>query len=420
VNIGILAEMMNAFIGAFSGGFDRLQPMMGSLFGVLMSLDLAYFGVMVLFGFEPVQGLLRKLLTISIWAYVVRDFGSLATAMVDSLVQAGLAAAGSTATPREALNPSLMMEGAFTATQPIANKVLNVSWYSINGTYIMFGFTLFNMMFAYFSLALASCMALVEFYMALAITGILMPFGVLAPTRFIAMKPVSYFLACGLKLMVIAFLASISLRLLGRIRVSEEPTFREMWLAMCTSSFLGLLAWIAPQRLSAGIMAGASSFGASDVVRHAQATAQVASATSGALRGPLKAGGKALLFGGAAVGAGAAAAYGAMRSAFRPSPAPAAAPRRAGTASGAIVQASPVASAVTARPRGGARGPIYDGEFVEPSAGIQRRGSGPVSSSHPEPAPAAGTRALPRATGGAPTVPPSPTITPPTEGGSAP
>ena len=99
----------------------------------------------------------------------------LATAMVDSLVQAGLVAAGrGDVSPKIVMNPSLLMEGYFAATQPVADEVLKVKWYAINGTYMLFGFTLFMMWLAYFSLALNAIMAVTEYYLALTITGILM------------------------------------------------------------------------------------------------------------------------------------------------------------------------------------------------------------------------------------------------------
>ena len=148
---------------------------------------------------------------------------------------------------------------------------------------MLFGFTLFMMWLAYFSLALNAIMAVTEYYLALTITGILMPFGVLGPTRWIAMKPVSYFLATGLKLMVIACLAAISRDLLGNIKFPDaEPTFRQMLVAFSSASTLGLLCWLAPQRLAAGIMAGATSMGPSDAV--SVATNAATTAPSGTAR----------------------------------------------------------------------------------------------------------------------------------------
>jgi type IV secretion system protein TrbL len=376
MNVGILSETLNVFVAAFSGGFDRLRPSIYGLFHLLVTLDMLLFGVKVLFDLEPVKGGLQKLLSLSLWAYVIGNFDQLATALVDSLVQAGFTAAGQAgANPKALMNPSLIMDGFFEATQPIANHVLEVNWLSINGTYILFSFTLFSMLFAYFMLALTAFISMIEYYMALSIACILLPFGVLGPTRWIAMKPLSYFLACGLKLMVVAFLAAIGGRVLGQVKFAEaEPTTREMIIAVCVSGTLGMLSWLAPQRLAAGIMAGAASFSAGDVARHAVGAMSAANIAAGPLKGPTKAAlkflGKGALAGGAAALGGVGAAFGAARSAFQ-GRAAAAPPRPFPTGGGGIVPASPhVASAATPSHNGssGARGPTYQAEFVETSA----------------------------------------------------
>lgn len=392
MNVGILSETLNIFVAAFSGGFDRLRPAINGLLHILLSLDVLFFGLMVLFDIEPVKGGLRKLFVWSVWAYAISNFDNMATALVDSLVQAGFTAAGQGgASPRQLLNPSLIMDGAFKATQPIADQVLKVKWYSIDGTYMLFGFTLFSMFFAYFLLALNAFIAIIEYYMALSIAGILLPFGVLGPTKWIAMKPLSYFLACGLKLMVVAFLAAISRDILGRVQFSgDEPTFREMTTAVCVSGTLGMLSWLAPQRLAAGIMAGAASFGAGDIARHASGALGVASFATSPLRGPaaqaaVKGVGKGLLLGGAALAGGVGAAYGAMRSAFQGKPA-APAPQKPAATQAAMVQASPHVASAVAVNRTGSRGPVFEGEFVEPTAAVQRRSSAPSGAGAADPA----------------------------------
>jgi hypothetical protein len=66
-----------------------------------------------------------------------------------------------------------------------------------------------------------------------------------------------------------------------------------------------------------------------------------------------------------------------MRSAFQGKPS-APAPQKTTATRAAIVQASPhVASAVAVNRSGSARGPVFEGEFVDPTAAAQRRSSPP-------------------------------------------
>jgi type IV secretion system protein TrbL len=277
VEVGLVTEIMNVFVEAFSGGFDRIRGAVSSLLYLLIAIEIAWFGVLCLLGMEAISSGLKKLLTIGMWSFVALHFDEHALALVDSLVHAGLMAAGSGGqSARSLLNPSAIMDAGFTAVHPLGQQLLNGSLLTFTGTYPMYLLTFLLMMLAYTALAINAFMVLIEYYLAIAVVGILVPFGVIGPTRWMAMKPMSYFLSCGLKMMVIAFLVAVSRTVLTRIHfASDEPTLREMWIAICCTSMIGLLCWKAPDRLAQGFMVGSASFGGSDVVRHTQGTGAV-------------------------------------------------------------------------------------------------------------------------------------------------
>lgn len=335
MEVGLLTEIMNAFVDAFSGGFDRIRPAVSGLLHVLIGIEVAWFAVLFMLGMESVSWGLKKIMAIGMWTFVALRFDQHALALVDSLVRAGMLAAGAGGqSARTLLNPSAILEAGFTATQPIGQQVLKAtSFLSFSGSFTLLLLTWLLMMLAYVALAINAFMVMIEYYLAIAVVGILVPFGVLAPTRWIAMKPMGYFLSCGLKMMVISFLVAISRTVLTKIHFSsDEPTAREMWIAVCCSGMIGLLCWKAPDRLAQGFMVGAASFGGGDVARHPQAvapgTARVAGTAMSALggiAGATVAAGKALVAGyqevrvqsGARTGAG---SQGAAAGTARPDP----------------------------------------------------------------------------------------------------
>lgn len=282
MEVGLLTEIMNAFVEAFSGGFDRIRPAVSGLLHVLIGIEVVWFGVLFTLGMESISTGLKKIMAIGMWTFVALQFDQHSFALVDSLVRAGLMAAGTQGqSARTLLNPSAILEAGFTATQPLGQQILkDTSFLHFSGTFTMFLVTWLLMMLSYAALAINAFMVMIEYYLAIAVVGILMPFGVLAPTRWVAMKPMSYFLSCGLKMMVISFLVAISRTVLTKIHFSsDEPTIREMWIAICCSGMIGLLCWKAPDRLAQGFMAGAASFGGADVARQTQAFGSVAGAT---------------------------------------------------------------------------------------------------------------------------------------------
>ncbi len=54
MEVGLLTEIMNAFVDAFSGGFDRIRGAVSGLLHVLIGIEVAWFGVMFLLGMESV------------------------------------------------------------------------------------------------------------------------------------------------------------------------------------------------------------------------------------------------------------------------------------------------------------------------------------------------------------------------------
>lgn len=376
--IGILTEILNVHVAAFSGGFDRLRPAMGTLFSLLASIDVLYLGYLVLLDVEPpIKGGLRKLFAITTWAFLIQHFDTLAIDMVDSLTQAGLVAGGrGGANAREILNPSAILDLGFKATDPLTETISELDFFTNLRSVGLTLMTYLLIMVGYTIIALNVLVTTIEFYIALAITGILLPFGVLSATRWVAMKPVSYFLSCGIKLMVMAFLLSINHEVLTRVYFSTpEPTLREMWIGACCSLGLAMLAWFGPRSIAGGIMAGSASLGASDAIGFAVATA-VTTMTAGKAAGAAAvAGGRATAFAAKGLGLGALAGSravqhgaGAAKTAYSAAVDASKARKGAQAAGGGLVHVPPTASAV-ARPGDHWKEPVFTGTFDDSSKG---------------------------------------------------
>ena len=74
MEVGLLTEIMNVFVDAFSGGFERIRPAIGSLLRILIGIEFTWFALLLLFGIECFSNGLKKAMTIGIWAYVSLHF----------------------------------------------------------------------------------------------------------------------------------------------------------------------------------------------------------------------------------------------------------------------------------------------------------------------------------------------------------
>lgn len=280
--VGILTETLNLFIAAFSDGFERLRPAIGALLRILLTLDVLFFSILVLFDIEQVKSGFRKLLALSLWVYVIQDFDQHAKSVVNSLIQAGLTAAGrGQVNVFAVMNPSGILVQAFNVTEPLVTRLTAFRMIPSPTELVFIGLTLFFVMLAYGALALNALLAVLEYYLALAVAGILMPFGILQPTRWLALKPVSFLVSSGLKLMTVAFIMEIIGDVLKGITFGEDPDLRELLVMLIAAFTIAMMSWIAPQRFAAGFMAGSASMGGSDAIPILAGSAMMAARITG-------------------------------------------------------------------------------------------------------------------------------------------
>jgi type IV secretion system protein TrbL len=217
-----------------------------------------------LFEIEQLRSAFKKILGLSVWLYLIRNYDHIATGLVASFVQAGMLLAGSNADPRVILNPSQILSTGFDVTSGIGGDMLLTTVLDpLNALSYVASYIL--ILVAFCVLALNVFLALLDYYLALVAGSILIPFVIFAPTRWLGMKPVSALVASGVKLMMVAFVMSVCSTVVTQSSfVVKDQTLKDIWVRVCVSVTLALVAWIAPQRFAQGLMSGSAALGGSD------------------------------------------------------------------------------------------------------------------------------------------------------------
>ena len=291
-----LTLTLQNFIAALSGGYARLQGSADSLLGILVGIEVVLLGLWTaLGGGENVVGIFKKILHIGAWVWLVQSYPSLCKAFMESLVQAGLTAGGG-GDVSLLMDPSRLAGYGLDATEPLTQKLADLGMTDLSDL-LVFGFAYLAIMACFLIMAIHVFMAVLEYYLFAALVGIFLPFGLLAPTKFLAEKAVGAVVSASVKLMVLAFLLSIVDPVLSQIHFNgPEITFNELWSVFLTVCALMLLCWKAPS-LAAALLGGSPHLGAGDVLQ-AVSTPIAAGMAVGALAARARAG--------AAAGAGAA------------------------------------------------------------------------------------------------------------------
>ena len=266
MNPGILTQTLNNFLTAFGSGWSNLQPAINWLTGALLGIEIVMLGLWwALGGGEQLVAVMKKILYIGIWMWIVRSFPTLADAFVKSLIHAGQLAGGGGGP--SLFDPSNIINYGLVTTAPLVEKISNVGITEIvNG--IVLALTYIGIMLAYILIAWQIFYAVLEFNLMAAVVGILLPFGFLEQTKFLAEKAIGAIVSSGIKLMVLAFIMAVIEPTLSTLSFSADMTFTEIWSVLLTVGAVAFLAWNAPG-IAAGLLAGSPSLTAGTALQNA-------------------------------------------------------------------------------------------------------------------------------------------------------
>jgi len=277
---GILTTTLNNFLTAFSSGWSNLQPAINYLIGIFLVIEIVMIGLwMALGGGDQLVSVMKKILYLGFWLWIVREFPALANAFVQSLIKAGQIAGGGGG--GSVFDPSNIINYGINTTAPMLAEMMKMDITQIvNGIVLAICYVM--IMLSYILIAWQIFYAVLEFYLITALVGIFLPFGFLEQTKFLAEKAIGAVIASGIKLMVLAFIMAVIEPVLSTLTFSGNLTFTEIWSALVTVGAIAFLTWNAPG-VAAGLMAGSPSLTAGTAVQNAVVGATGAALMAGGM-----------------------------------------------------------------------------------------------------------------------------------------
>src|SRR6266496_3697608 len=217
------------------------------------------------------------------------------------------------------LDPSRIAAYGLTTTDELSKAMGGIS-ITHPADALVFGICYVAIMAAFLIMSIQVFLAVLEYYLITAVAGILVPWGILPQTKFLAEKAIGAVVSAGIKLMVLAFIIAVTNPVLASMHfASQDIKLNELWSAVLTSCAIAFLAWHAPS-LAAGLLAGSPSLGAGAIAQNVASGSMMAAGAVGgmvamtrlAASGASAVGGRALgaAVGGAARGAAQAGAGG--------------------------------------------------------------------------------------------------------------
>ena len=306
-DLGVIDRFMQAFSRYIDSGFGLLGGDVHFLTVTLIGIDITLAGLFWAMGGEDnVLGrLIKKILYVGAFAFILNSFSTLAGIIFKSFAQAGLTAGGGTLSADDLLRPGKVASTGFSAAWPLLQQLANMTGFvSFFDNFLTIAVLLLAwviVILAFFILAVQMFVTIIEFKLTSLAGFVLVPFALWNRTSFLAERVLGNVVSSGIKVMVLAIIVGIGSNFFTEFTTSMQG--QDVDLAAAMSLALGALTLfglgIFGPGIASGLVSGAPQLGAG--------------AALGTVAG---AAGVTMLAGGAAVGAAGAVggvALGAVR-----------------------------------------------------------------------------------------------------------
>jgi type IV secretion system protein TrbL len=304
-DLNVIDRFMQAFIRYIDSGFGLLGGDVRFLTATLIAIDITLAGLFWAMGGEDnVLGrLIKKILYVGAFAFILNSFSTLADIIFRSFAQAGLTAGGGTIGPDQLLRPGWLASTGFNAAKPLLEEAAQMLGFTtffdnvVTIAVLLFAWAI--VILAFFVLAVQLFVTIIEFKLTSLAGFILVPFALWNRTAFLAERVLGNVVSSGIKVMVLAVIVGIGSGFFAEFAnalAGREPSLADaMSLVLAALSLFGL--GIFGPSIASGLVAGGPQLGAGAAL----------GTTIGAAGATMLAGGAALgaarMAGGAALGA---------------------------------------------------------------------------------------------------------------------
>ncbi|MCG9012853.1 P-type conjugative transfer protein TrbL, partial [Laribacter hongkongensis] len=303
-DISVIDRFLIVFSNYIDSGFGLLNGEVAFLTATLVAIDMTLAGLYWSLGHATGQGedmmakLIRKVLYVGAFAYIIGNFNMLAGIVFRSFAGLGLTASGSTLSMATFLQPGRIAKAGIDAAAPILQQISDLAGFPevfINIAPIVVMFLAWLVVIvSFFVLAVQLFVTLIEFKLTTLAGFVLVPFALWNKTAFLAEKVLGNVVSSGIKVLVLAVIVGIGTGLFAEFQVTPaEPSIDHALVVMLASLAMLALGIFGPG-IATGLVSGAPQLGAG-----AMAGAAVGAA------------GTAVAIGAAATGVGGAVAAGA-------------------------------------------------------------------------------------------------------------
>lgn len=301
-NLSVIDRFTDTFSQYIDSGFGLLSDEIAFLSATLIAIDITLAGLFWAFGAgndEILAKLVKKVLYVGAFAYIINNFNSLAGIIFKSFSGLGLKAAGSGLSPDDFLRPGKLASVGMEAGRPIIQQIGELSGFTSVFSNIDMIVVLFLawliVIISFFVLAVQLFVTLLEFKLTTLAGFVLVPFALWNKTAFLAERVLGNVISSGIKILVLAVIVGIGNGLFAEFRASAPSELSiDHALAIMLASLAMLGLGIFGPSIATGLVSGAPQLGAGAAAGAALAAGGLAVAGGAAAAGATRLGGAAV------------------------------------------------------------------------------------------------------------------------------
>ncbi|WP_355603337.1 P-type conjugative transfer protein TrbL [Xanthomonas cannabis] len=271
-DVTIIDRFLDTFSRYIDSGFGLLQGEVAFLTATLIVIDMTIAGLYWAMSHATGQGedviakLLRKVLYVGAFAYIIGNFNWLASIVFRSFAGLGITATGSAITMENFLQPGRLAKTGIDAAAPILEQIGDMAGFpevfvNIDPIVVLF-IAWLVVILCFFVLAVQLFITLIEFKLTTLAGFVLIPFALWNKTSFLAEKVLGNVVSSGIKVLVLAVIVGIGSGLFAEFQVHpDEPSIDHALVVMLASLALLALGIFGPG-IATGLMSGAPQLGA--------------------------------------------------------------------------------------------------------------------------------------------------------------
>ncbi|MGD9471691.1 MAG: P-type conjugative transfer protein TrbL [Novosphingobium sp.] len=266
----VIDSFLSVFTSYIDSGFGLLGGEVGFLSSTLIAIDVTLAALFWAWGADEdvLQRLVKKVLYIGVFAYIIGNFSNLANIVFQSFAGLGLKASGGALALADFMKPGTVAATGLDAGQPLIDATADllgpIGLFTNFVQIIVLLIAWLIVVLAFFVLAIQVFITVVEFKLVTLAGFVLVPFAFFGRTAFMAEKVLGHIISSGIKLMTLAVITGIGTTLFQQFLnagLGADPTIKQsMAVALAALTLLGL--GIFGPGIANGIVSGGPQLGA--------------------------------------------------------------------------------------------------------------------------------------------------------------